>query len=369
MTLMHTPSVRPRDLGLADAMPLPKRKDWRIGIVGFGEFAQRAHAPDYKAAGWPVVAVAASNPASRRVAREQFGIERVYSDYHELINDEAVEVIDLVTQPSVREKVVLAAARAGKHVIVEKPLGTTAEECRRMVEAAEAAGVLLAVHQNYRWMKGNFLAHHIVNGGWIGSPFYAGVEKFGRQDESAGHPFYSECEHYLTLHGNTHFADLLRYWTGRDARRVSAYTARMTGQNYRSDNLLISLHDFGPGLTGHILHSELLRSSLSGNRCRIDGDRGSLVFDFSGDEILLESRVLGGEVCRVEASGMEWTEALCGSMGDFLISIEEGRDPSVSGRRNLATVDTVLAEMASVERGGAWVDVDGGKWNRNKSHE
>jgi hypothetical protein len=131
----------------------------------------------------------------------------------------------------------------------------------------------------------------------------------------------------------------------------------MNGQNFRSDNLLISLHDFGPGLTGHILHSELLRSSIGGDQCRIDGDAGSIVFDFAGDRVLLESRILGRGVCRLDTSGMEWMEAICGSMGDFLIAIEERREPAVSGRRNLATIDTVIAEMESVRSGGRWVDV------------
>ena len=352
--------ISPDDLKLPQAIPLPRRSDWRIGMIGFGEFARRAHAPDYKAVGWPVVAVAASNPEARRVAREDFGIDRVYSDYHALVADEAVEIIDLVTQPALREEVVQAAVQAGKPVIIEKPFGQTAEECQRMVEAAEQAGVPLAIHQNYRWMKGNFLAHYIVRGGWIGSPFFMSVEKFGQQDVNlAGHPFYSRCDDYLTLHWNTHLADLLRYWSGQDARRVAAYTARMGGQNFRSDNLFISLHDFGPGLTGHILHSELLRSSAGGNQCRIDGDQGSVVFDFSGDRILLESRALGQGVRRLDTSGMEWMESLCGSMGDFLLSIEERHEPAVSGRRNLATIQTVLAEVESTKSGGAWVGVSG----------
>jgi len=329
-------------------------------MVGFGEFAQRAHAPDYVAAGWPIVAIAVSNPAAQRAAREQFGVERIYSDYRSLIDDEAVEVVDLVTQPTLREEVVLSAASAGKHIIVEKPLGQTTEQCRRMVQAAEQAGIKLAVHQNYRWMKGNFLAHHLVRGGWIGSPFFMSVEIFGRQDELANHSFYSQCEDYLTLHWNTHLADLLRYWSAQDARRVAAFTARMKGQNYRSDGLLISHHDFGSGLTGHIIHSELLRSSLAGNQCRIDGDEGSLVFDFAGENILLESRRLGRGVCRLDTSEMKWMEALCGSMGDFLLAIEEDREPSVSGQRNLATIRTVMAEIESARTGGQWVDVGGG---------
>jgi predicted dehydrogenase len=351
--------VSPDELQLPRSMPQPKRKGWGIGMVGFGEFARRAHAPDYAAAGWTIAAVAVPSAGSQREARERFGVGRVYADYRELVEDDAVEVVDVLTQPDLREEVVAAAARAGKHVIVEKPLGRTVEECVRMVEAAEAAGVHLAVHQNYRWMKGSFFAHHIVAGGWVGSPFFAGIEKFGRQDEKAVHSFYSGCEDYLTLHWNTHLADLLRYWTGRDARRVLTRTARMKGQNYRSDNLLFSTHDFGPGLTGHIVHSELVRSSLVGDRCRVDGDAGSVVFDFAGEEILLESARLGHGVRRLDTTGMDWPDALCGSMGDLLLSIEEGREPLVSGRRNLPTVRTVFAEIESARDGGSWVDVDG----------
>lgn len=337
-------------------MPLPRRKDWRIGMIGFGEFAQRAHAPDYVAAGWQIVAVAAPNAATQRTARERFGIERTYSDYRELIEDATVEIVDVVTPPAFREEAVLAAADAGKHIIVEKPFGRSIAECERMVQAAEQAGICLAVHQNYRWMKGSFVAHHVVKHGWIGTPFFLGVEVFGRQDQLSKHPFYVNCEDYLTLHWNTHLADLLRYWSGSNACRVAAHTARMNGQNFRSDNLFISRHDFGPGLTGHILHSELLRSSLGGNQCRIDGDEGSIVFDFEGDNVQLQSNKLGPQVFQIDTSNLEWMEALCGSMGDFLLAIEEGREPTVSGRRNLPTISTVIAEIESVKSGGVWVD-------------
>jgi predicted dehydrogenase len=353
---MEPTVISPLELRIPLAMPLPARKGWRIGMVGFGDFARRAHAPDYQRAGWNLAAVAVRDAESQRAAQEEFGVSRVYSDYHDLINDETVEVIDLVTQPSLREEVVLAAALAGKHIIVEKPFGLSIEQCRRMVEAAETAGVLLAVHQNYRWMKGNFLAHHIVRAGLLGAPCFMSIEKLGRQDERMKHSFYANCEDYLTLHFNTHFADLFRYWSGRNAHRVSTHTARRAGQNFRSDSLLLSRHDFGDDLTGHILHSELLRSSLEGDTCRIDGDEGSLVFDFAGERMVLDSRKLGQPV-RIDTSAMTWREALCGSMGDLLLAIEERREPAISGRDNLITMATVLAEIESAKSAGDWTVV------------
>ena len=123
-----------------------------------------------------------------------------------------------------------------------------------------------------------------------------------------------------------------------------------------SDNLLLVVADFGEGLTGHILHSELLRSSLDTVQCRVDGDKGSLVFDFNST-LTLESSILGKGVCTLDTSGLNYVSSHCGSMGDFLIAIEEDREPLVSGRRNLATIRTILAEDESARVGGKWIVV------------
>ncbi len=347
--------ITPGELGIPESIPLPERNDWRIGMVGFGSIARGGHAPSYKDVGWPIVAVADPDPDARKEAREGYGIERVYSDYRELVHDDEVEVIDLLTQPTLREAVVQAAAEAGKPIITEKPFGTTIEECTRMVEIAESADTKLAVHQNYRWMKTNYLAYHIIKRGLIGEPFFASIEIFGQQDvQLAGHPFYSNRHDFLTVQWDNHLADLLRYWTGKDAVRVFARTGRMRGQNFAGDNLLVVVADFGEGLTGHILHSELLRSSLGGVQCRVDGDKGSLIFDF-GSNLTLESSELGEGTYMLDTSGLNFVSSFAGSMGDFLMALEADTEPMVSGRRNLSTIRTIMAEDESARAGGKWV--------------
>lgn len=353
---MGSASVTQHDLGIDAEMPRPKRSDWRIGVVGFGGIAQGAHAPGYRDAGWTIAAVVDPDPAAQQAAKEA-DVERLYASYDELLADDSIDVVDLMTQPTVREEVVVAAAQAGKPLITEKPFGESIQECERMVDAAAQAGVPLAVHQNYRWMRMNFLAHHIVRAGLIGAPFYAAIEIMGAQDEQlATHHFYSVCENFLTIQWNNHLADLLRYWTGADAERVFARTGRMSGQAFRSDNLLLSVADFGEGLTGHIAHTELLRSELAGVRCRVDGDGGSIVFDFN-DTMRIDSRGLGGGPRDVVVEGdADYPESFAGSMGDFLCAVETGNEPSVSGRRNLATIRTIMAEHESASAGGAWVE-------------
>ena len=163
------------DLGLPTALPMPKRKDVGIGLVGVGGIAA-AHVANYDAAGLNIVAAADISPAARKRAESEYKIGTTYEKVAELLADERVEVVDLLTQPSVREEVVLAAVDAGKPIITEKPLTQDLAEGERMVVSAEAAGVPFAVHQNYRWMTMNFLASRLVQKGLIGEPFFAGIE-------------------------------------------------------------------------------------------------------------------------------------------------------------------------------------------------
>jgi predicted dehydrogenase len=346
-------TITAQQLGTPHATPLPKRSDWRIGLIGFGGIA-RSHVRAYRRAGWPIVAVADPDPAARQRAREQLGDVRLYTDYPELIADDEVEVLTLLTHPTIREPVIALAAKAGKPVLTEKPLGRDLAECERMVTLAEEAGIAFAVSQNYRWSGANFIAQHIVEGGLIGTPFHASIEIYGRQDvDLAKHPFYAVCDDFLTVQWNTHLADLLRCWMGRDPQRVMTITRRMQEQRFASDNLLISVVDYGPGFTGHVVHSELLRSSLTRSQCRVDGDEGSLLFNLHGDRLILHSEALGGGPREVVFD--ELLPSMCGTMGDLLISLEEGREPQVSARRNLATIRHVLADQESACQGGAWI--------------
>jgi len=353
---MATKTVTPRELGIPEAIPLPKRTDWRIGMVGFGGIAG-AHLAAYRSVGWNVVAVADPDPAARARAAEA-GIGRIYEDFGDLIADQQVEVVSLLTHPTLREPVVAQAARAGKPIQTEKPLGSSIAACERMVAIAREAGIPFAVNQNYRWFGTSFFATHIIQRGLIGAPFFAAIEIHGTQDVRLhDHPFYSRCDDFLTTQWNTHLADLLRCWTGRDARRVLTCTRRMAGQNFVSDNLLVSVADFGEGVTGHIVHSELLRSPLTASRCRVDGDEGSVVFDLWGSSLQLTSRELGDDVYTLDLSGIELANSFAGPMGDLLVSIEEGREPLISARRNLATMRHVLAEVRSARAGGTWVSL------------
>ncbi len=352
-------TLTPQQLGLQTKFTLPERHDWRIGVIGLGGIS-KAHLSAYHAMGWQVVAAAEIDRERAERAQEYWNIPRIYDRYEDLIADPEVEVLSLLTHPNLREPVVQAAARAGVPLQTEKPLGDDLEQCERMVRRMEERGVAFAVSQNYRWHPAVFFARQILEKGLIGTPYLASIEIYGTQDvELAEHAFYAACEDFLTVQWNTHLADLLRCFVGRDAKRVLARTGRMNGQHFRSDNLMISIADFGEGCTGHVLHSELLRSGMRRDECRVEGDRGSLLFSVWGTGLILDSQEVPGGPYRLALEGVLLPGSFCGPMGDFLASVEKGREPTVSARRNLATLRQVLAEHRSAQEGGIWVEVEG----------
>lgn len=339
--------------GLPAQIPLPARPR-RIGIIGLGGIAQ-AHLPAYRSAGWTVAAGADTDPERRQQALRTHGLARVYADFRDLIADPEVEVVSLLTQPTVREAVVEACAAAGKPLQTEKPLGPDLPTCERMVARAAAVGLPLAVSQNYRWFPACLAATGLIEGGWIGRPYLVSIQIHGTQDQDlAAHPFYSTCADFLTVQWNTHLADLVRGWMGADPVRVSARTSRMPNQAFTSDNLLVSVADFGPHGTGHILHSELHRGGLPSDQARIEGDAGTLLFSLWGDTLTLRSDRIGPGPVTVAGKPEGFLSSFCGPMADLQLSLEENREPRISARRNLATIRQVLAEHASAAQGGAW---------------
>lgn len=342
------------ELGLSDSLPMPKRNDWGIGMVGYGGFGGGQHAPAYRKVGWSLVAVADPDPSARQRALDE-GAQRVYASADELVLDPRVEIVDLQTQPNIREDVVRLAAQAKKPVVTAKPMANSMEECERLVSLAEKGGIVLAVHQNYRWMAANYAVREMLEKGMLGDPALASIEIYGTQDRDlAGHPYYSSCRDFMTIQWNNHLADLLRYWAGSDAHRVWARTSRGPAQNFASDMVFHSLHDFDHGLTGSITHSELLRSSLGGVQCRVDGTKGSAVFDFYRDHLVVDCEATDGPQ-GVDLSPLSAIPSVAGSMADVMRALESGTEPAVSGRRNLATLRAVFAEHESTLRGGEWM--------------
>jgi myo-inositol 2-dehydrogenase/D-chiro-inositol 1-dehydrogenase len=151
-------------------------KTLNVGLVGYG-FMGRTHANAYRQAPiffdlpmTPVLKAAAARNADRvKAFAQNWGFESYHTDWRELVARPDIDLIDIASPNDTHHDIAIAAAKAGKMVMCEKPLGRTAQEAAEMVAAVEAAGVPNAVWYNYRFVPAVTMIRQLVE-----------EEKFGR---------------------------------------------------------------------------------------------------------------------------------------------------------------------------------------------
>ncbi len=138
---------------------MSRGKEIRIGLIGFGWMGQ-AHSRSYR--NIPVyfpetgirprlVAVADTATDRLQLAADNFGYETTYTDWREVIGRTDIDVVDITAPNAMHEQLATAAAKAGKHVFCEKPIGIEPRATAAIEAATRAAGVITGCGYNYRW--------------------------------------------------------------------------------------------------------------------------------------------------------------------------------------------------------------------------
>ena len=155
------------------------KKPLNIGLVGYG-FMGRTHSNAFRQAPkffdlpyTPVLkAVCARNAERARTFADNWGYESVETDWRALVERTDIDLIDIASTNDTHHDIAIAAARAGKMVTCEKPLGRNAVEAAEMVEAVESAGVANSVWYNYRRVPAVTMIKDLIDEGRLGRIFH-----------------------------------------------------------------------------------------------------------------------------------------------------------------------------------------------------
>lgn len=262
--------------------------------------------------------------------QEEFGGERALGRYEEAIACPGVEAVIVCLPHGLHEEAVVAAARAGKHILVEKPMSNTLAEARRMVQAAEEAGVTLMVGQVLRFGAPNRLARQLIREGRIGRPRRLMRRRIQWFRDWVPWSHDPQLCGGIALYGfGSHEVDMLLWLTDSHATRVYAEGEKVNPvwQDYDEVSLQMRLSNGGSAS----LQLSLNCKAGAGDTIVI-GDEGTLLIDGEGVH-------LDGERIPVEPVGPEGIEA---QLREFLGAIREGREPEASGRQVCATTMTAL---------------------------
>ena len=154
-------------------------KTLNIGMVGYG-FMGRTHSNAFLQAGRffdlpyrPVLQTAcARNPERLKAFAENWGYRSTETDWRRLVDRKDIDLVDIASPNDTHAEIAIAAARTGKMVLCEKPLGRDAKEAKAMTDAVETAGVANMVWYNYRRVPAVVLLKHLLDEGRFGKIFH-----------------------------------------------------------------------------------------------------------------------------------------------------------------------------------------------------
>ncbi|MDO5066917.1 MAG: Gfo/Idh/MocA family oxidoreductase [Propionibacteriaceae bacterium] len=384
-------------------------QELNVGLIG-GGFMGKAHSLAYAAMPmffWPAPAipvrrvVAEADAELADTAAKRFGFERSTADWREIVEDPDIHVVDIATPNHLHADAAIAAAKAGKHIICEKPLARTTEEAKAMYDAVKEAGVVNMVAFNYRRTPAVMLARKYIEEGAIGQVLsFRGTYL---QDWSADPDSPLSWRFQKSIAGSgalgdiaTHVIDMARYLVGEIAsvnammttwipdRPVQSGGADLLGTSRNADgpraevdvdDEVITLLRFADGAIGSV---EATRNAYGRNNfitLEIHGTKGSIHFNYERrDELQVcfadddpdrrgfrtvytgPAHPYGDALWPIPALGIGYGETKIIEAHDFFKAIVEGGtvSPNFADGYQVSLIDDAIVESAA---SGSWVEV------------
>jgi predicted dehydrogenase len=192
-----------------------------IGIIGVG-FGAQVHVPAFRSEGWDVAAICSRSHEKAQKAADEAGIPSVYTDPTELIRRDDLAAVAIITPPAAHHPLSIAALKAGKHVLCEKPFALDAKQGAEMLAAAENSGKTAMIAHEFRHTPQRAYIRQLVAEDYIGKFELCTLELFldryvSREPRPLTWQAYrSEGGGLLGALGS-HYIDGLRFWFGEIA--------------------------------------------------------------------------------------------------------------------------------------------------------
>ena len=199
----------------------------KFGLVGYGLWGRHHANALVKAPGADLAAIACQSEASAAAAREQFPDVPVHLGYEKLLADTSIEAVDIVVPNHLHEEIGVAALRAGKHVLLEKPMALSVPACDNLLAAAEASGTVLTIGHEFRLSTQWGRIKTLIDEGAIGAPLYAMVSlsRFPYRPGSGAWRYDRERVGSWILEEPVHFFDSVMWYFAElgDPERLVAF--------------------------------------------------------------------------------------------------------------------------------------------------
>lgn len=330
----------------------------RVAIVGCGAIAQRRHIPEY-AANPNVELVAYADPVTERAQKmaDLYG-GKSYDSYEKMLEAEKVDAVSVCTPNYLHAPVSIAAANAGAHVLVEKPMATTKEEAEQMIEAARKNNVYLMVGHNQRLMPPHVKAKELLDSGKLGKVLtfrtsfgHAGPEGWSVDGRSSW--FFRKEEAAMGAMGDlgVHKSDFIRYLLADEVVEVAGFIGTIHKEGTDVDDNSTCILRMKSGAIGTLVAS-WTQYKGGDNSTVLWCEKGVMkIGTVHGDEVIVELTNGTVETYKVGAMATNEKQVPSGVIDAFVESIVTNTPPTISGEEGLRSLNVILAAFESQATG------------------
>lgn len=333
-------------------------KKLNIGVIGCGSIAKHRHLPEYaQHEHVTIVAVCDINEERAMEMAKKYGATP-YVNYEDLLKNDNIDAVSVCTPNHLHAPISIAALKAGKHVLCEKPMATTKEEAEAMIQAADASGKKLMIAHNQRFVRSHEKARQLIEAGEIGNIYsfrtafgHPGPEGWSADGKDSW--FFRKREAIMGAMGDlgVHKADLIRYLLGEEVVEVGAFVETNAKENTDVDDNAVCILKTESGIIG-TLAASWSYNGKEDNSTIIYGENAILRLEDDPEHSLI-IQYKNGEVAKYELGAIQSNEeggqTTSHVIDNFIETILEDKEPLISGEEGMKSLLVILAAFQAAE--------------------
>ncbi len=349
-------------------------KPIRVAIVGCGRISD-LHQLGYRGReDARIVAVCDTNKSNARKKAKEWGVDKVYSDYSQVLEDKEVDLVELLTPHHLHCPMAVQAAQAGKNISVQKPMALSAAEADQMISAADKAGVILRIYETFVYYAPAMRAKELIEAGEIGYvhavrmhvnsgtgdtswkvPLSSWLWRFNEKKNGGGPLVFDHGYHLFSL----------GYYLGGPVEKVFAWIDQTPIKEavgiVKIDAPAMIMfqfkasHRYGQLDIEHTPKMRIYSDYYADDdRIEVIGEKGILFINrYTAKTVDLPPLMIfkDGKTRPVPVEGVEWHDSFTATTNDFIEKLKSGGQPRLDGPTGKAVLQFTLAALQSAATG------------------